>query len=417
MKASNWDQKPLGTVADLCLGKMLDQKKNKGELLPYLANLNVRWGGFSLDDLRTMRFESKERDRYGLQFGDIVMCEGGEPGRCAIWKNQIPGMMIQKALHRIRPSKVLDYRFLHYSFLHIGQSKGFDQFFTGSTIKHLPLEKLAKVEVPVPPLPLQQRIAGILSAYDDLIENNTRRIKILEEMAQAIYREWFVNFRFHGRERLTRGASPLGDTPRGWDVATLAEVCIKGNGIQTGPFGSQLHESDYSDDGIPVVMPKDLIDFRIRTNSIARIPEETAERLSRHRMQTGDIVYGRRGDIGRRAFVMSHQTGWLCGTGCLRIRPNERAVNGWYLFNYLGEDDVVGLIKGRAQGVTMPNLNTALLSSVPVKLPPRNLQDNFARLTFPMAEAREALTAQNETLRRTRDLLLPKLISGEITPS
>ena len=112
MSARVWERRPLGAVADLCLGKMLDQKKNRGEPLPYLANVNVRWGEFVLDNLRTMRFEPKEFERYGLKFGDIVMCEGGEPGRCAIWKNQTSQMMIQKALHRIRPKEILDYRFL-----------------------------------------------------------------------------------------------------------------------------------------------------------------------------------------------------------------------------------------------------------------------------------------------------------------
>jgi type I restriction enzyme S subunit len=164
-------------------------------------------------------------------------------------------------------------------------------------------------------------------------------------------------------------------------------------------------------------MPKDLIGFRIRTDTVARISEETADKLRRHRMQTGDIVYGRRGDIGRRAFLMPYQVGWFCGTGCLRIRPNPRMVNGWYLFNYLGQDDVVGLIAGRAQGVTMPNLNTGAMLSVPVKLPTRKLQDDFARLAFPIAEAREALTAKIENLRRTRDLLLPRLLAGEVVLS
>ncbi len=272
----------------------------------------------------------------------------------------------------------------------------------------------SEIEVSVPPLPIQQRIAGILSAYDELIENSQRRIRILESMARALYREWFVHFRFPGFENHPRVASPLGEIPQGWEVTELAKVCADGKGIQTGPFGSQLHEADYSDEGVPVVMPKDLIGFRIRPDSIARIPEATAEKLTRHRMQLGDIVYGRRGDIGRRAFVMSHQAGWLCGTGCLRIRPNPRVVNGWFLFNYLGQDDVMGIIKGRAQGVTMPNLNTGVLSSVPVRLPPRTLQDDFARLMFPMAETHEALTAKIENLRRTRDLLLPRLLSGQI---
>ena len=100
---TKWKTRRLNDVADLCLGKMLDEKKNRGEPLPYLANLNVRWGEFDLGNLREMRFEDHEKERYGLKFGDIVMCEGGEPGRCAIWKDNMPGMMIQKALHRIRP--------------------------------------------------------------------------------------------------------------------------------------------------------------------------------------------------------------------------------------------------------------------------------------------------------------------------
>jgi type I restriction enzyme S subunit len=233
-------------------------------------------------------------------------------------------------------------------------------------------------------------------------------------MARALYREWFVHFRFPGHESVPRLPSALGDLPQGWEATDLAAVCDDDKGIQTGPFGSQLHEADYSDGGVPVVMPKDLIGFRIRTDSIAHIPEATADKLSRHRMKLGDIVYGRRGDIGRRAFIMPHQSGWFCGTGCLRIRPDAKKVNGWYLFNYLGQDDVVKLIAGRAQGVTMPNLNTGLLSSVPISLPPRAIQDHFARLSFSFAQAQEALHARIQTLRRTRDLLLPRLLSGGI---
>ncbi len=177
---ANWKRLPLGAVADLVLGKMLDQDKNRGEPRPYLANVNVRWGEFALQDLRTMRFEPHEHERYGLKFGDIVMCEGGEPGRCAIWMDQVPGLMIQKALHRIRPHDVLDHRFLFYNLLNIGSRKGFDQYCTGATIKHLPREKLIKLEVHIPPLPIQRRIAGILSVYDELIANSQRRIKVLE---------------------------------------------------------------------------------------------------------------------------------------------------------------------------------------------------------------------------------------------
>lgn len=105
-------------ITESCLGKMLDSKKNKGEYQPYLANINVRWGSFDLNNLSLMRFEPNENDRYGIKYGDLIMCEGGEPGRCAIWRDELPNMKIQKALHRIRPNtNLVDVEYLYYWFL------------------------------------------------------------------------------------------------------------------------------------------------------------------------------------------------------------------------------------------------------------------------------------------------------------
>ena len=220
-RGTTWSRRRLADVAELCLGKMLDQEKNRGEYLPYLANVNVRWGAFDLSDLRQMRFEAHEKDRYGLKYGDIVMCEGGEPGRCAIWKDERPGMMIQKALHRIRPGNGLDNRFLYYSLLHQGKAGGFAPLFTGATIKHLPRQNLAKVEVAVPPLADQRRIADVLSAYDDLIENNCRRIRLLEQAARLLYQEWFVRLRFPGHEHDIAET----DAPAGWTTRRISDIC------------------------------------------------------------------------------------------------------------------------------------------------------------------------------------------------
>jgi type I restriction enzyme S subunit len=290
-------------------------------------------------------------------------------------------------------------------------------YITGAAQPKLSQASMRRIRLLLPCYEAQRRIASILSAYDDLIENNTRRIAILEEMARRTYEEWFVRFRFPGHEGVRMVESELGMVPEGWRTDVLAGVCEPKTGIQTGPFGSQLHKADYSEVGVPVLMPKDLIGFRIQEDSVARVPEATAESLKRHRMWPGDIAYGRRGDIGRRAFIMAHQAGWLCGTGCLRIRPDTKKINGWYVFNYLGQEGVVGLIAGRAHGVTMPNLNAQLLESVPVVCPPRELQDQFEQISFPMAELRESLIAKNANLRTTRDLLLPKLISGELDVS
>jgi type I restriction enzyme S subunit len=157
---------------------MLDQNKNKGELMPYLANVNVRWGSIDLDDLREMRFEDDELDTFGLRYGDIVMCEGGEPGRCALWKEQFPRMMIQKAIHRIRAYPEVRYSFLYQCLRHKGQSGQLAPLFTGATIKHLPGEKLAIVQVDIPPLPLMTLFAeqvDVIEKQITLLEGANRR--------------------------------------------------------------------------------------------------------------------------------------------------------------------------------------------------------------------------------------------------
>jgi type I restriction enzyme, S subunit len=173
-----WNRKSLGEVAECRLGKMLDQNKNKGELMPYLANVNVRWGAIDLDNLREMRFEESELDAVGLKYGDIVMCEGGEPGRCALWKEQVPRMMIQKAIHRIRALPGVSYLYLYYCLRHKGQTRQLASLFTGATIKHLPREKLSAVQVDIPPAPLMMLFAEQVDAIErqiSVLEGGTRR--------------------------------------------------------------------------------------------------------------------------------------------------------------------------------------------------------------------------------------------------
>jgi type I restriction enzyme S subunit len=166
-----------------------------------------------------------------------------------------------------------------------------------------------------------------------------------------------------------------------WRETTLGDVCDEVNGlIQTGPFGSQLHQSDYSGVGTPVVMPKDIVEGRIAPDTVARISTEHVERLSRHKLLNGDIVYGRRGDIGRQALITSEEAGWMCGTGCLRISLGDSVLWPQFLHYYLRQEDVVGWITNQAVGATMPNLNTGILRSVPVRFPPLPIQRRIASI-------------------------------------
>ena len=168
-----------------------------------------------------------------------------------------------------------------------------------------------------------------------------------------------------------------------WSKKTIGELCANGGGkVQTGPFGSQLHQSDYSDneDGTPVVMPADIPSGKIGVSRIARVSEAHVQRLARHQLEKGDIIYGRRGDIGRQALVREENVGWLCGTGCLRIRLGKSDVDSEYLHRYLTMPEIVGWIEGQAIGATMPNLNTDILNRVPIYFPPLPTQRKIAAI-------------------------------------
>lgn len=168
---------------------------------------------------------------------------------------------------------------------------------------------------------------------------------------------------------------------RDWRETTLGQLCAEtGGSIQTGPFGSQLHASDYVLEGTPSVMPQNIGDNRIVEEDIARISETDRDRLQRYLLEAGDIVYSRRGDVERRALVREHNAGWLCGTGCLRVRFGDDSVSSRYISYWLGLEATRKWIVRHAVGATMLNLNSSILADVPVRLPPASVQRAIAEI-------------------------------------
>lgn len=384
----SWEKVKLGDIIDSCLGKMLDQQKNRGEFQPYLANVNVRWGTFDLDDLPQMRFEENEQERYGLRYGDLVVCEGGEPGRCAIWKEQIPNMKIQKALHRVRVHNGLDYRYLYYWFLWSGKRGALAQYFTGATIKHMPGQKLKEVLIDKPPLEIQKRIADILSAYDDLIDNNQKQIKLLEEAAQRLYKEWFVDLRFPGHE-----TTPVVDgVPEGWTRKQLIDVAT----VQYGyAFDGSLFNS--IGNGMPIV--------RIRNIPSGNTGDYTTESADiQYIIHNGDILVGMDGEFHINSW--SGQDAYLVQRVC-RIKPINVGIAG-YLLQAIYEP--IKYFEKTVVGATVAHLGKKHIDTITLLIGPNKLyipfQQNF--------DKRQLLLNQNRLLSEARDRLLPKLMSGEI---
>ena len=164
-----------------------------------------------------------------------------------------------------------------------------------------------------------------------------------------------------------------------WEKGTLSDVS---SNIQTGPFGSQLHQSDYSDEGVPVIMPKDLVNGHISEKSAARVSTSHVDRLSRHKIESGDILYSRRGDVGRCALATEMERGWLCGTGCLRVTIDRSIAIPEFIFYQLQKAETIGWVEKHAVGSTMLNLNTAILGNIPIDLPTIEEQRAIVSILF-----------------------------------
>lgn len=201
-----------------------------------------------------------------------------------------------------------------------------------------------------------------------------------------------------------------------WRRTTLGELELESAGvIQTGPFGSQLHASDYSTSGIPVVMPTNIKDLRISEEGISRVPVEHVERLARHKLLPGDIVYSRRGDVEKCALVAEAQSGWLCGTGCLLVRVGGASVEPRFLAYSLSLPETRAWISAHAVGATMPNLNTDLLREVAVSLPSLHEQRTIAAT---LGALDDKIECNGRAVQLQRDLaiaLLAKAASNEVS--
>ncbi len=187
-----------------------------------------------------------------------------------------------------------------------------------------------------------------------------------------------------------------------WKEYKLGEI----TDIQTGPFGSQLHQRDYVDVGTPCIMPTNIgTHLDIKPEGIAHVKEEDVARLNKHCVKAGDIIYSRRGDIEKCAFISKHEEGWLCGTGCLRIRINSLSANPHFIAYQLSTKECKKWIVGNAVGTTMLNLNTGILKELPLLMPDRQLQDSVVKILQSLDDKIEVNRRINDNLEQQAQAL------------
>ena len=439
-----WPKVRLGDHVDSCLGKMLDKEKNRGELYPYLGNKNVRWGSFELDDLAEMRFEKNEHDRYGLRFGDLIVCEGGEPGRCAIWKDHIPGMKIQKALHRIRPLQGLNNYYLHYWFTEAYRTGILAPYFTGTTIQHLTGRAISQLEIPLPPLAIQKRIASVLSSLDAKIDLNHQMNTTLETMAQALFKSWFVDFdpvidnamaagnpipepfraRAEARKTLGDQRKPLpvaiqhqfpdrfvlteemGWVPEGWEVSTVGEqVEIMGGGTPS------TKNPIFWDDGVHAFCtPKDMsrLDSIVVTHTERYLTDAGVQKITSGQLPAGVVLMSSRAPIG---YLAISNIPVSVNQGIIAMLPND-SYGAMYLLSWAHFN--MRQITDRANGSTFMEISKKNFRPIPFLVPNSGVLNAFNQQAKAVYSKVLSVSENIEEVTKLRDILLPKLLSGEL---
>ena len=289
-------------------------------------------------------------------------------------------------------------RFLYYLFNSQPVRQQIRASCSGVKVRHTSPSRIYEVKVDIPLLHTQRKIAAILSAYDDLIENNLRRIKILEAMAQNLYREWFVKFRFPGYQHARFTDSSLGRIPEGWEVAELNDVCHL-------TMGQSPKSEFYNTNGIGLPFHQGVTDFG------DRFPAERLYCTVEGRIaERGDILFSVRAPVGR---INIAKTRMVIGRGLSAIR--HKAGYQRFAFHLLKEnfkeEDTMG------GGTIFKSVTKNDMERIAFIIPAQRLAQQFEQLVEPSEKHIEDLTKKHTVLRRTRDLLLPRLISGEVDVS
>jgi len=418
---AKWPTKLLGDLAEFRNGVNYD-KRSFGQGIKVVGVKDFQNYTKPLyAELEQINPEGIVTERNVLQKGDIVFVRSNG-NRELIGRSLYIDDLQEQVTHsaftiRLRftsPEAVS--RFYAYVFRTPIIRKGLTAYGGGTNISNLNQEILSRLEVPFPKPTEQRAIAGVLSAYDDLIENNTRRIQLLERMAQALYREWFVHFRFPGHAQVKRVASPLGPIPQGWEAGKLGHHLIA---LETGkrPKGGV---GDLTN-GVPSIGAENIKGIgRHDFASEKYVSRKFFEEMHKGVVQDRDVaIYKDGAYIGRSSYLRDGFPHHECCVNehvfLLRSSGHRLTQNTLYL--WLQEPDTVQAIRGTNANAAQPGINQQSINGLGLLAPPAEIAAEFDLVVEPLLAGIVNSATRNKVLRRTRDLLLPKLISGVLDVS
>ena len=358
----NWNYK---TIGDVCTS-VTDGSHNPPKGIDksdyrMISSQNIFDDNLILTD-DSVRYLSKENHiiedkRTRLQKDVVLLTIVGTIGRACILTGNEGPLTLQRSVAALHPSEEILPRFLLHTL--IGNRTTLNQEAHGIAQKGLYLKQLSALRIPVPTIEEQQKIVSELDKINELIRLKKEQLKDYDNLAQSIFYEMF--------------GDPVVNE-KGWEVKKLGEVAM----IKTGPFGSMLHKEDYITGGIPLINPMHIQNFKAVPDKYFTISKEKAAELCDYQLKINDVIFARRGDIGRCAVISDKEAGYLCGTGSLFVRF-ERKLSSIYTMYVVRTTSFIKELVSKAKGATMLNLNSSTMENLRFPIPPLPLQQAFAQ--------------------------------------
>lgn len=369
---------------------------------PYkmLRTSDIRDGKINLENLNCVTKEVYEKwtRRGKLQKGDVIFTREAPLGEVGLVREEKNYFLGQRLVLFRANNKMCDGRFLMYSLLWHDNKQAIISKGVGSTVAHLRVPECENIEIKVPDLDAQHRIADILSAYDDLIENNQRQIKLLEEAAQRLYEEWFVDLHFPGHEN----TKIVDGVPEGWQWCKVRDVA---------DINSSALPKNYKEDFIDYVDLGSVRCGHIETRTRYNLNE--APGRAKRCAKDGDIIWGMvRPNLKAYALVTNPKETDVFSTGFAVL--SAKKVPYSYLYCAVTQEEFVGYLVNATNGAAYPAVKPVHFEVADILKPDDKVLEQFHSVADSIYRKKEALENQNYNLRESRDLILPKLMSGEV---
>jgi type I restriction enzyme S subunit len=400
MRKPAWPMKKVGDLFDVQLGKMLNERAREGALFSYLANFNVRWGSFDLSRLNEMSFSKKERAKFSLRTGDLIMCEGGEIGRCAVWQYSDRQIYYQKALHRLRPlDGSITTQYFYYYMSHIASIGVLPKLVGETSIAHLTREKLLSLLIPIPPLPEQTAIADLLSTWDTAIEKIERLIAAKEKWFKYLSTKYLfgITYAKEASSKRTRWYS----VPEHWQLTRIGKIAREVKATN-GPTRDIPVLSCTKYDGLVDSLAYfDKQIFSVDTSKYKVVKKGQFAYATNH-IEEGSIGYQ---DIYPSGLVSPMYT----------VFETNQLVEDDYLYKVLKTDIYKHIFRSNTSASVdrRGSLRWKEFAKLPIPLPPMEEQKQIAATLNTARSEIDLLKKQLDAYRRQKRGLMQKLLTGQ----